>query len=167
MARNPYTGLCLQRYANAEALVTAIGAVTTASSVLAAAMLQGAVFQLYSAYLMHLRDIATACSCSAPADICSARQLLDVLHELDKVPAEASEMDALVEDRGSWLGRCVAVYGALLEGAEPQGVQVSHGGIDVHQENDVVLPITLREVRSWLDAMDELLERHSALMFEY
>lgn len=167
MARNPYTGLCLQRCANADALVTAIGAATASSSVLVAAMLQGAVFQLYSAYLMHLRDIAISYSCAAPADIWSARQLLDILRESDKVPAEASEMDALVEEHGSWLARCLAVYRALLEGVEPQSVQVSHGGIDVRQQHDVILPFTLQEVRVWVDSMNELLERHSALMFEY
>lgn len=165
MARNPYTALCQQRCVSAGALVKAALAEKTTSA-LATAMLQGAVCQLYSAYLLHLREIAANYSLVDVASISTNGQLTDALSGQNMVPVESGEINLLVDDDRSWLALCLRAYEAFESGS---GLlpEVSHAGIDLVQENTPSAEINPQNIQVWLSAMTELLERHRALMHEY
>ena len=165
MTRNPYTGPCQQRCASAGALVHAAQA-EKATSALATAMLQGAVCQLHSAYLLHLREIAENYSLSDPASICTIQQLTDALVGQNMVPVETSEISLLMDDSSSWLTLCLGAY-EEFHGGPGSPAEVSHAGIDLYQENLPSAELNPQNIKAWLSAMIELLERHRALMYEY
>ena len=165
MARNPYTALCQQRCVSAGALVQAALA-EKSTSALATAMLQGAVCQLYSAYLLHLREIAANYFLTEVASICTIGQLVDALAGQNMVPVESGEISLLVDDERSWLALCLRAYEAFESGP---GLlpEVSHAGIDLLQENSPSAELNPQNIQAWLSAMTELLERHRELMHEY
>jgi len=156
----------LQRCLGAESLLLA-AASEKVVSVRTTAMLQGAVFHLYAAYLLHLREIAANYAYTDAQEISTIQQLVDVLGKQDKVAAEGSEMARLIEDRNSWLAKCLTAYWQCLDGPVGQTVQISHAGIDLRQENLPESTPAIGDVETWLAAMLELFDRHRALMYEY
>ncbi len=164
MAHNPYTGACSQRCMYAEALVNA--AIEEPVSVLSAALLQSAIFQLDTAYVFHLREIAENYSHTEPSSIRNIKSLARFLAEQNIQSSEVAEIMALIEDRSSWLAQCLHTYSDLQTGVGTPA-KVSHGGIDLFQEEDRQKKISLELVGHWQQAMLELLQRHRALMNEY
>jgi uncharacterized protein DUF6586 len=165
MTRNPYTGPCQQRCVSAGALVEAASAEKT-SSALATALLQGAICQLHSAYLLHLREIAENYSLVNSASINTIQQLRDVLIGQNMAPVETGEIKLLAEDSSSWLSQCLSAYEMFQNGLLSQP-GVSHGGIDLYQENESSVELNAENIKDWLSSMTELLERHRSLMYEY
>ena len=165
MVRNAYTGACLQRCVYAEALIKAASK-EDHPSVLGTALLQSAIFQLDSAYVLHLRELAENYSHPEPSIINDAGKLGNFLAEQHIQSAEITEIVALLEDSLSWLARCLHAYWEFQTGLGAPA-KVSHGGVDLYQEGDFQEKINPEVVRQWQRAMLELLERHRALMHEY
>ncbi|MBV1931535.1 MAG: hypothetical protein KUG71_07445 [Porticoccaceae bacterium] len=165
MARNPYTGACLQRCVYAEALVKAATKEAN-TSVLSTALLQSVIFQLDSAYVLHLREIAENYSHPQSLLINDTEPLSRFLAEQGIQSAEVTEIVALIDDNSSWLAQCLYAYREFQSGLGVPA-KVSHGGIDLYQDGERQEKISPELVGRWQRAMLELLERHRALMHEY
>lgn len=164
LTANPYSGACQQRCVYAEALVDA--ALTEERTLLKTAMLQGAVYQVYSAYIVHLREIAETYNCSDPPSIDNLTALVAAFAGQDVMPPEATELVNLHADKGSWLRQCLDSYEAF-QGGQGEPLAISKAGIDLYQENVLQATSDQHLVKTWVDAMSELAVRHRALMHEY
>lgn len=134
------------------------------------ALCQSVVFQLECAYRQHLREVADIYQCADPDIIATVEQLASALKAVDKHPAEATEMLNLEQQPQSWLWQLLKTWqlfqllpqmSATADIASPIAVmQVSPG------DRDVLPPLTPEVARSWLLALEELVERHRELMVE-
>lgn len=136
------------------------------TSVLSTALLQSAIFHLDGAYVLHLCEIAENYSHPESSRISDVGALARFLAEQGILSAEVTEIVALIEDSSSWLAQCLHAFGQF-QGRHGAPAKVSHGGIDLHQDDAFRAKVNLEEVRRWQGAMLELLERHRALMHEY
>ena len=167
-----YSGECQQRCNNADLLLRILTAEEATAKPPMVALLEGAVFHLYTAYLMHLRDIADSYSCTTPDLVVSLSELIERLAVQGMEPAESLEIKTLLSDKSSWLSCCLSAYdrclgSRLLAETKSQDMQVSNAGIDLHQDHGDLQALTVADVTSWHTAMLELSTRHRTLMSEY
>ncbi len=167
MTQNAYTGPCQQRCVAADTLLNLALQETAPARIMAT--LQGALCQLYSAYLLHLRELAENYSCAYASKISTIVGLVQELAARDVVPAESAEIEALVKDAKSWLSLCLSAYEQFLAGPTSLHSEPPVGGyreIELHQEGTRTT-LSVQSIQGWLDALNEMFERHRMLMQEY
>lgn len=167
MSNNPYRGYCLRHCAHTDALLQGLLNGKQAISILAEAMLNGAVFHLYCAYVTHLREISENYCCPDTAAIITANQLSSVLEQQNQSPSEAGEIVMLLDDGDSWLAKVLRAYHEIMAPPSVQPVPVSSTGIELLQDSSTSSEYTGQDVATWLSAMVEMSQRHRDLMQEY
>lgn len=129
---------------------------------------QGAVLQLYLGYRFHLQEIAATYRARQPEAVDSPESLASALEAIDKWPAEASEMLALVTTAGSWLNRLRSAWdGLLLPPVKAAADGGSADSIALVNASDQAVELTPESVADWLEQLRELVERHRGVMEEY
>jgi hypothetical protein len=167
MPRNTYLSATLRCCSYADSLLRILQSDVMATPIQSRALLDGAIFHMYTAHLMHLREIADNYACVDIGDIASASELIVKLAEQDKAPAEAGEINALAEGTDNWLSLILRAYHEIVAGLDLAQEPMSDAGIILRQtETESPLAYDMSDVTGWLQAMNECFERHRSLMFE-
>lgn len=167
MSRNPYTGVVVLRCAQAAQLVNG-AARPGIRAVDVTALLQAAIFHLYNAYVLHLRTLGANYDCPAPEKISSIDGLQTDLALVDKVPAEVMEIRTLLDDPTSWLSAVLRAHERLFDAANAAAFPaVSDAGINLRQDGDKAPALNTDQLAIWIRSMDEMVDRHGALMCEF
>jgi len=134
------------------------------------ALCQSALYQMESAYLNYLREIAHTYQCKEVELISSIEGLIAALDSIEKMPDEAQEIACLTKDPLSWLSRLLLAYQALP--LPP----VMRGSTDRHQESSSLLEVRQIDesvcldyqlLLDWKKYFIEMVERHRELMYEF
>lgn len=135
------------------------------------ALLDGAVFHLWCAYLHYLRELADIYAVGAPEAINNEVDLHDALGQLDKSPTEATELQNLAARPHSWLWQLLASHRHCWQGAietptpspRPMGEQIAMVDLD-RDKSPVATP---EKLQHWYDELTDLIERHRETSAEY
>ncbi|MCB1669045.1 MAG: DUF6586 family protein [Porticoccaceae bacterium] len=131
---------------------------------------QAVVYQLECAYRHHLREVAATYKSAAPEVIDSVERLVVELTGIGKHPAEAQEMMDLEQDVGSWLQQMLSVWQSFHQLPRLEAEADTNSPIPVMQVAEasqrVLAELNISQVTSWLDALQELVNRHRELMVE-
>ena len=131
---------------------------------------QSAVYQLESAYRHHLREVADTYKYQSPENIHSVEQLAVALESIGKHPAEASEMQNLEQQGNSWLKQLLTAWQSFQQLPQQEAQADSVSPIPIMQvaeaSQKTLTKLEIEQVRSWLAAMEELVDRHRELMVE-
>lgn len=132
------------------------------------ALFQSAVYQLESGYRHHLREVATTYQCRTPDTITHVEQLVAELEAVDKHPAEAMEMFNLEQQPESWLAQLLCVWASFSNLPKSAVVADTANPIPLMQVNQKPqLPmLNIAQIQTWLDLMQEMVDRHRELMVE-
>ena len=164
---NPYLSVVNQRLFFCKLLLQQEKMTDIGLPKLEEALCQSALYQLQGAYSFYLREIAVSYQFRTPETISSVEDLAAALASINKHPAEAQEINGLVENNASWLARMLSAYqqlSSLPEQGEPTDLGRSLGLIDVTQVNDDAL--NARQLSAWQAALTEMIERHREMMVE-
>lgn len=134
------------------------------------ALCQSALYQMESAYLNYLREIAHTYQCKQIELISSIKGLIAALNSIEKMPDEANEIASLTEDPLSWLSRLLFAYKALPLPSAVRGVtdrrQQSSSLLEVRQLDESVC-LDYQLLQDWKKYFIEMVERHRELMCEF
>lgn len=135
------------------------------------AVLESVVFQLRLAYHFHLQEIAANYQCPQPGQVNVVAELSQQLRALNKWPAEAQEMQSLLDTDGSWLAQLLTSHDNCFlagdtrtpETADPAPQFISLTRLD---DGSAAIELTAESVRNWLSSLVEMIDRHREGMFE-
>lgn len=129
------------------------------------ALVESSLFQLHLTLLNFLREIAANYQVENAEQIASVDDLATALLQVDKQPAELSEIQA--SEKEGWLAELKAAYAAVYKGGSSNksvvGIQPS-GTIQTKQLSDEDLNYSRAE--DWLNKSKELIERQREMMVE-
>lgn len=130
-------------------------------------LLEGALLHLNQAALFYLAEVAEMYQCPQPEAAATPRQLAEKLALMGKVPAEASELVALSEDKKSWyaeLNRSARYLALAPKRAKPAESNLIKA-LDVDAE-DTPPELNVATIEGWLRGFVEMVERHREVMVE-
>ncbi len=133
------------------------------------ALCQSGLYQLEAAYGYYLREIAATYQFKSPETVSSVESLADSLSSINKHPAEAQEIQSLLEQKNSWLSQLLSAHKRLSTiSSQPEKSTVSNSPIaivEVKQLDDVeTLDYDL--LGSWHKSFVEMVNRHREMMVE-
>ena len=134
------------------------------------ALVQGAVDQLWQATRFYLGEVAATYQYPDPERADSPQALVDRLAEMNKTPAEASEILTLSGDSHSWLNRLEACYRGqrkVVTDAPRSGDGENLVSVVAMTDDREWSLAGVEEVSAWLEAFSEMVERHRDSMVEW
>ncbi len=166
---NPYLALVNQKRYFADLLLQQ-AALAAGNRPLQQALLQGAVLHLDDGLRCYLAEIAAAYQCRTPDAVADPQGLMAALQAQGKCPGEAAEIDNLARDQHTWLGQLRSCRQALCRPSQ-QGAQQPRGGdhiaaLSTDASYDWSL-LAVEQVRAWLAACNEMVERQREVMVEF
>ncbi len=140
--------------------------VQDANRLLLLALSQSVLFQLETTYRFYLREVAATYKCREPEQINGVDELIGALQTMGKHPAEASELENLEQQRGSWLNGLLSAYRQVMK---VQSEQISQHSpialVQVSSEQDDQ-ELTAELLSGWRESFLEVVERHRQHMLE-
>ncbi len=129
---------------------------------------QSALYQIESAYLNYLREIAVTYQYKLAESIFSVQDLDAGLRDINKEPSEVQEIKSLAESRSSWLFQLLAAFKQL---SLPPPLEVgknytqSPSLLEVKQLDEGIC-LSYQLLAAWRQDFVEMIERHRELMYE-
>ena len=164
-----YLGLVNQHLSSARLLLAELSGHDNPGASLQRALEQSVLHLLNSAYLCQLRAIADNYHCPDIATLSDIQGLLAALAVNDSPAPEAAEILALSNE--SWLGEMLNAWRQLclpmpVQTFTASDATVSQSEISV-REDIRALSVDTEKLGCWLEALDELAQRHNEMMTEY
>ena len=159
-----YLRLVNQHLSSARLLLAELACRDTASKSLRRAYEQAILQLLNSTYLCQLRNIADSYLCANIASIADIQALLAALAAIDKPAPEAAEIEVLMGE--GWLGELYVAWQQLSLPA-PVKTVASQSDITLHDGSEGLAATDADALQRWLNALEELVQRHSEMMAEY
>lgn len=133
------------------------------------AVAQSVAFQLRQAWHWHLKDIAATYQLSDPEQVADADALLNQLTNAGKSPAEAYELVNLIQNPDSWAGSLSGAAAELQSLPTLRKAQMDADRLPALTLNkgDQGVNWTLETAQSWLEGMQELVDRQREVMIEF
>lgn len=145
------------------------GAGKPSSAQLEEALCQSALYQLETAYGHYLREIAATYQFKSPETVSSAESLADALSSINKHPAEAQEIQSLLEQKRTWLSQLLNSHKRLSTVSSqlvtPPASNSPIAVVEVKQLDDVET-LGYELLSSWHKSFVEMVNRHRELMVE-
>lgn len=140
----------------------------------AKALLHGAFYHLVATYPLYLKEIAQSYRCRTPGQVNSVGDLTAALADVNRPPAEATELALLEEQRGSFLHAMLMARHQLdrqfsaTDFERPLHSSAS-GDIPAVQVSDISLDIEISadNIQTWKNEFRALIARHREHMVEY
>jgi hypothetical protein len=132
------------------------------------AFTQSAVYQLESAYISYLKEIAFAHKCKDVESIDSLQKLKVGLVSSNKSAGEAQEIELLLGEQQSWLSQILREHKKLS--SPPLTISKKNNDhsislLEVKQLDDI-MSLNFGDVETWLNNFTEILVRNRQLMYE-
>lgn len=132
------------------------------------AFIQSAVYQLESAYISYLKEIAFAHKCKDIESIDSLQKLKVGLVASNKSTGEAQEIELLLGEQQSWLSQLLTEHKKLS--LPPLTISKKNNDhsislLEVKQLDDI-MSLNFNDVETWLNNLTEILVRNRQLMHE-
>jgi len=133
------------------------------------ALCQSALYQLEAAYGHYLREIAVTYQFKSPETVSSVESLAESLASINKHPAEAQEIQSLLEQNDTWLSQLLNAHQRLSTiSSQPAKSPASNSPIAVVEvkQLDEVATLDYQLLSSWHKSFVEMVNRHRELMVE-
>jgi len=133
------------------------------------ALCQSALYQLEAAFGYYLQEIAATYQFKSPETVRSVESLADSLSSINKHPAEAQEIQSLLEQKDTWLTQLLNAHKRLSTvSSESEKSLVSNSPIaivEVKQVDDVQ-DLDYDLLSDWHKSFVEMVNRHREMMVE-
>ncbi|PCJ37105.1 MAG: hypothetical protein COA75_04985 [Cellvibrionales bacterium] len=164
-----YLRLVNQHLSSARLLLAELSGHDNPGASLQRALEQSVLHLLNSAYLCQLRAIADNYHCPDIVTLSDIQALLAALAVNDSPAPEAAEILALSNE--SWLGEMLNTWRELClpmpaQAYTESGATVSQSEISVREDSRELI-VDAEKLGYWLEALDELAQRHNEMMTEY
>lgn len=133
------------------------------------ALCQSALYQLEAAYGYYLQEIAATYQFKSPETVSSVESLADSLSSINKHPAEAQEIQSLLEQKNTWLSQLLSAHkrlSTISSQAEKSSVSNSPIAIVEVKQLDNVETLDYDLLGSWHKSFVEMVNRHREMMVE-
>jgi hypothetical protein len=141
---------------------------SSASSHLIAATAQSVAVQLHQAWLWHCRNIAEGYKLRDLESVIDGDSLVAQLAKQGKCPGEATELQSLQQDSGSWLSELLTAHQNiyLLPVVRKAEIDVDRLPM-IALDGPAVVEWSVERAHIWLQALQELIDRHREMMIEF
>jgi hypothetical protein len=133
-----------------------------------AATAQSVAVQLHQAWLWHCRNIAEGYKLQDLQSVTDGDSLVAQLAKQGKCPGEATELQALQQDPGSWLSELLLAHQNIyllpvVRKAEMDADRLPMIALD----GPVVVEWSIGRAQLWLQSLQELIDRQREMMIEF
>ena len=157
-----------QKLLFARQLLRMLDATGSTSSHEIAATAQSVAVQLHQAWLWHCRNIAEGYKLQDLQSVIDGDSLVAQLAKQGKCPGEATELQALQQDPGSWLSELILAHQNiyLLPVVRKAEMDVDRLPM-IALDGPVVVEWSIGRAQLWLQSLQELIDRHREMMIEF
>ena len=132
------------------------------------AFMQSVIYQLESAYINYLKEIAFAHKCKDIESIDSLKKLKVVLRSANKSMAESQEIELLLGEQQSWLSQLLREHKKIS--LPPLTISKKNNDhsislLEVKQLDDTMC-LSFTDIEFWVKSFTEILARNRQLMYE-
>lgn len=157
-----------QKLLFARQLLRMLDATGSTSSHEIAATAQSVAVQLHQAWLWHCRNIAEGYKLQDLQSVTDGDSLVAQLAKQGKCPGEATELQALQQDPGSWLSELLLAHQNIyllpvVRKAEMDADRLPMIALD----GPVVVEWSIGRAQLWLQSLQELIDRQREMMIEF
>ncbi len=163
-----YISAVNQKLLFARQLLRMLNATGSTSSHEIAATAQSVAVQLHQAWLWHCRNIAEGYKLQDLQSVTDGDSLVAQLAKQGKCPGEATELQALQQDPGSWLSELLLAYQNiyLLPVVRKAEMDVDRLPM-IALDGPVVVEWSVERAQLWLQSLQELIDRQREMMIEF
>ena len=141
---------------------------STVTSHQIAATAQSVALQLHQAWFWHCRYIAEGYKLADLESVTDGDSLVALLAKQGKCPGEATELQTLQHDPGSWLSELLRAHQNIyllpvVRKAEMDADRLPMISLD----GPAVVEWTIERAQLWLQSLEELIDRHRDMMVEF
>ncbi len=142
--------------------------ITSVSSHQAAAVTQSVVVQLHQAWLWHCRNVAESYKLKEVELVTDGDSLVALLAQQNKCPGEATELQQLQNEPGSWLSELLNAHRHIyllpvVRKAEMDIDRLPMIALDAPEAMDW----RIEQAQVWLQNLRELIDRQRDMMIEF
>ncbi|OUS12103.1 hypothetical protein A9Q89_06810 [Gammaproteobacteria bacterium 53_120_T64] len=165
-----YLTLVNQHLSSARLLLGELRAIEDSAVPLRGALEQSVLQLLNCAYICQLRHIGDNYHCADVAAVNDVPALLKALGTIGKPAPEATELAVLLDE--GWLGELLRARRQLclpasLQTSRRLTSRPSQSAIALHDDSGQASLLNADTLQQWLLAIEELVQRHCAMMIEY
>lgn len=163
-----YISAVNQKLLFARQLLRMLNATGSTSSHEIAATAQSVAVQLHQAWLWHCRNIAEGYKLQDLQSVTDGDSLVAQLAKQGKCPGEATELQALQQDPGSWLSELLLAYQNIYRLPVVRKAEMDVDRLPmIALDGPVVVEWSVERAQLWLQSLQELIDRQREMMIEF